>query len=97
MNFPYHTESISQHVHHFKPIKVVGKKLISFCERGMGGTPFAENSAKIINLIFEPVPNVFFVESISIKTRLSSIVSQPIKVVVVVVVVIVVTVKLSWG
>ena len=39
MNFPYHTESISQHVNHFKPIEF-----------------FFENSAKIINLIFEPFP-----------------------------------------
>ena len=29
------------------------KKLIIFMD---GGTPFAENSAKIINLIFEPFP-----------------------------------------
>ena len=56
MNFPYHTESISQHVHHFKPIKIFGKNFIIFREGGMGGTPFAENSAKIINLIFEPFP-----------------------------------------
>ena len=38
-----------------------GKKLIIFRERGVeggwGGTPFAENSAKIINSIFEPFPN----------------------------------------
>ena len=34
------------------------KKLIIFREGGVGGgTPFAENSAKIINLIFEPFPN----------------------------------------
>ena len=33
------------------------KKLIIFREGGVGGgTPFAENSAKIINLIFEPFP-----------------------------------------
>ena len=45
MNFPYHTESISQHVHHFKPIKFfLEKKLIIFRE--------------IINLIFEPFPNL---------------------------------------
>ena len=57
MNFPYHTESISQHVHHFKPIKNFWKKkLIIFREGGMGGFPFAENSAKIIYLIFEPFP-----------------------------------------
>ena len=49
MNFPYHTESISQHVHHFKPIKKFGKKINYF--------PFAENSAKMISLIFEPFPN----------------------------------------
>ena len=59
MNFPYHTESISQHVHHFKPIVnniFFGKKLTIFREGGVGGTPFAENSAKIIHLIFEPFP-----------------------------------------
>ena len=59
MNFPYHTESISQHVHHFKPIKKLGKKINYFPRRGggVGGTPFAENSTKIINLIFKPFPN----------------------------------------
>ena len=56
MNFPYHTESISQHVHHFKPIQNLGKKFIIFREGGVGVTPFAENSAKIISLIFEPFP-----------------------------------------
>ena len=57
MNFPYHTKSISQHVHHFKPIKILfEKKIIYFPRRGGGGTPFAENSAKKINLIFEPFP-----------------------------------------
>ena len=60
MNFPYHTESISQLVHHFKPITIFGKKLIIFREgwEGRGGTPVAENSAKIINSIFEPFPNL---------------------------------------
>ena len=51
---------ISQHVHvhHLKPIKKieknVGKKLIIFCEGGMGDGDylFAENSAKIIDLVF---------------------------------------------
>ena len=61
MNFPYHTEIVSQHVDHLKPIKnflkKCWKKLIIFHEGGVGGTPFAENSAKIINLIFEPFPN----------------------------------------
>ena len=52
MNFPYHTESISQHVHHFKPIKKIWKKNNYFPR----STPFAENSVKIINLIFEPFP-----------------------------------------
>ena len=59
MNFPYHTESISQHVHHFKPIQKFWKKINYFPRRGgggEGGTPFAENSAKITNLIFEPFP-----------------------------------------
>ena len=39
-------------------IQNVGGKLIIFREgwRGGGGYPFAENSAKIINLIFEPFP-----------------------------------------
>ena len=36
--------------------KIFGKKIIFFCEGGVGGTPFAENSAKIIILIFEPFP-----------------------------------------
>ena len=35
--------------------KNVGKKLIIFREGG-GGYPLAENSVKIINLIFEPFP-----------------------------------------
>ena len=35
----------------------VGGKIDYFPGRGDGGgTPFAENSAKIINLIFEPFP-----------------------------------------
>ena len=57
MNFPYHTESILQHVHHFKPIKFFWKKINYFPQRGGGGggSPFAENSAKTINLIFEPI------------------------------------------
>ena len=33
-----------------------GKKLVIFREGGGGGTPFTENSAKIINLIIEPFP-----------------------------------------
>ena len=60
MNFPYHTESVSQHVHHFKPIKQfeknIGRKNY-FPRRGDGENPFAENSAKIINLILEPFPS----------------------------------------
>ena len=63
MNFPYHTEFISQHIHHFKPINFLLKKMLEkinyFPRRGGGGTPFAENSAKIINLIFEPFPYLF--------------------------------------
>ena len=40
----------------FKPIKkILEKKIIIFREGGVG-TPFAENSAEIINLIFEPFP-----------------------------------------
>ena len=55
MNFPYHTESVSQHVDHFKQKKLgknVAEKLIIFREGGRGGGmgyPLAENSAKIIN------------------------------------------------
>ena len=30
--------------------------MIIFREGGVGGTPFAENSEKIITLIFEPFP-----------------------------------------
>ena len=63
MNFTYHTEFVSQHVDHFKPIKFFLKKMLEkinyFPRRGgggEGGTPFAENSAKTINLIFEPFP-----------------------------------------
>ena len=55
----YHTESVSQHVDHFKLIKNfgknIGKKLIIFHEGG-GRYPFVENSVKLINLIFEPFP-----------------------------------------
>ena len=57
MNFSYHTESVSQQ---FKPIKKdlkkCWKKINYFPWRGDGGPPFAENSAKINNLIFEPFP-----------------------------------------
>ena len=63
MNFPYHTESVSQHVDHFKQQKKmkknVAEKLIIFREGGGGGYPFAENSAKMINLIFATFPNKF--------------------------------------
>ena len=64
MNLPYHTESISQHVHHFQAIKFFWKKINYFPRRGDGGggTPFAENSAKIINLIFETFPNCIYDE-----------------------------------
>ena len=59
MNFPYHIESVSQPVDHFKRKKKyqknVGKKLIIFREGG-GGTPLAENFAKIINFFFDPFP-----------------------------------------
>ena len=132
MNFPYDTESISQRVHHFKPIQIFGKKIIIFFQKNFIGLkwctccemdsvwygkfiwvffdtftkvrtcgcgqhpgrmsrvgvlyfmyqsilnifwafyninhfhgwgvlpppPFAETSAKIINLIFEPFPNL---------------------------------------
>ena len=57
MNFPYHTESVSQHVDHFKQQKKmkknVAEKSIIFREgvRG-GGTPLQ----KIINLIFQTIP-----------------------------------------
>ena len=34
-----------------------GKRLVIF-RKGGGGTPFTENSTKIINLIFEPFPNI---------------------------------------
>ena len=55
MNMQYYTESVLQHVDHFKQKtmfkKNVRKKLIVF---GKEGDPFAENSTKIINLIFEP-------------------------------------------
>ena len=57
LNFPYHTESVSQHVDHFKQKKWnknVRKKIIIFQEGG--GYPFKENSAKIICLIFDPFP-----------------------------------------
>ena len=53
----------ADHDHMFSPYwkqKNFEKKLIIFREGGVGaegGTPFAENSAKIINLIFEPFPN----------------------------------------
>ena len=36
-----------------------GKKLIIFTDGGYPPPPFAENSAKIINSIFEPFPNTF--------------------------------------
>ena len=36
-------------------IQNIGEKLIIF-RKGGGGYPFTENSAKIINLIFEPFP-----------------------------------------
>ena len=42
MNFPYHTESVSQHVDHFKQKKLeknVAEKLIIFREGGRGGVP----------------------------------------------------------
>ena len=39
MNFPYHTESTSQHVHHFKPIEFFWKKINYFPRRGGGVTP----------------------------------------------------------
>ena len=64
INFPYHTESVSQHVDHFKQKKIgknVAEKLIIFREGGRGGGmgyPLAENSAKIINFIFKPFPEV---------------------------------------
>ena len=65
MNFPYHKESVSQHVYYLKPIifflKNMLEKINYFPRRGgggEGGTPFAENSAKIINLIFEPFPKL---------------------------------------
>ena len=45
----------------FKAIKNLRKKINYFPRRGGGGTPFAENSAKIINLIFEPFPNLVIV------------------------------------
>ena len=61
MNFPYHTESvhnmyiISGNKKNFE--KNVGKHLIILRKGGMGGGyPFTENSARIINLIFEPFP-----------------------------------------
>ena len=52
MNFPYHTESVSQHVDHFKQQekmrKNVAEKLIIFREGGRGGVPlrgkFRENN-----------------------------------------------------
>ena len=60
MNYPYPTESVSQHVDHLKPIKKKLKKMLEeinyFPRRGGGGYSFAENSAKIINSIFEPIP-----------------------------------------
>ena len=61
MNFPYHTESVSQLGDHFKQRKKklkknVAEKLIIFREGGRGGYPFAENSSKIINLIFATFP-----------------------------------------
>ena len=37
--------------------KIFGKKIIIFMDGGYP-PPFAENSAKIINLIFEPFPNL---------------------------------------
>ena len=49
MNFPYHMYIIANN-------KFLEKKLIIFREGGVGGYPFAENSTKIINLIFEPFP-----------------------------------------
>ena len=61
INFPYHAESVSKHVDHFKSIKFFEKKLeklIIFRKGGggavgWGGYPFG----KIINLIFEQFPN----------------------------------------
>ena len=51
MNFPYHTESISQHVDHFKPINLFLKKMlekINYFPRRGGGYPlrgkFHENN-----------------------------------------------------
>ena len=59
MNFPYHTESVSQHLDHFDKKqknfeKNVGKENNYFSQGGR--YPFAENSAEIINLIFYPFP-----------------------------------------
>ena len=45
----------SAHVHHFLPIIFFLKKFIIFMDEGYP-PPLAENSAKIINLIFEPFP-----------------------------------------
>ena len=56
---PYHTEFVSGRVDHFKQKKNVEKnvaeKLIIFTDGGYP-PPRAENSAKIINLLFEPFP-----------------------------------------
>ena len=49
MNFSYQTESVSQHVHHFKPLKKFekkfGKKFIIFREGG-GGVPLRRKFRK---------------------------------------------------
>ena len=44
-------------LHHFKQIENFWQNVIFF-HKGGGGTPFAEDSAKIIYLIFEPFPNL---------------------------------------
>ena len=54
MNFTYHTEFVSQHVDHFKPIKKILKKMLEKLIIFREGV--VENSAKMINLIFEPFP-----------------------------------------
>ena len=58
--FPISHRTISPHVDYFKPTKIfeknVGKKSIIFHKGGVG-YPFAENIAKINNLIFEAFPN----------------------------------------
>ena len=52
-------EDVSEHTEHFWFLQfLLWKKIYYFHGWGARPPPFAENSAKIINLIFEPFPKV---------------------------------------